>query len=81
VVTCDLRHVRTLIPLPLENMVHVSDGASVLASIDRALAQRSESPELAEANIRFLEQYLQDGDYTRQKPELMDRFLAQLDVP
>lgn len=81
VVTCDFRQVRTLIPLPLDGMVHVPDGSSVLESIDRALALRRQSPELAEANIRFLEQYLQDGDYTRKKPELMDRFLAQLDAP
>ncbi len=79
VVTCDFRQARTLIPLPQDGMVHVPDGASVLGSIDRALALRSESPELAEANIRFLEQYLQDGDYTRKKPELMDRFLGQLE--
>jgi hypothetical protein len=81
VVTCDFRQVRTLIPLPIDGMVHVPDGEPVLESIDRALALRRQSPEIAEANIRYLEQFLQDGDYSRNKPELMDRFLTQLDSP
>jgi hypothetical protein len=81
VVTCDFRQIRTLIPLPLDGMIHVPEGASVLAPIDRALALRRQCPELAQANIRFLEQYLHDSDYTRRKPELMDRFLAQLESP
>jgi hypothetical protein len=78
VVSTDFRDIRTLIPLPLDAMIHVPDNASVLPAIDEALAIRRRKPELAEENIRFLEQYLQHGDYSRDKPELMERFLAQL---
>lgn len=79
VVTCDFRQVQTLIPLPVDGMIHVPDGVSVLEAIDNALALRRQAPELAAANIRQLEHFLQDGDYTRQKPELMDRFLTQFE--
>jgi hypothetical protein len=68
-----------LIPLPVDGMIHVPDGVSVLEAIDNALALRRQAPELAAANIRQLEHFLQDGDYTRQKPELMDRFLTQFE--
>jgi len=78
-VTADFRQASTLIPLPVDGMVHVPDGAPVTAHVAQALAWRRRCPELAEANVRFLEQYLHDGDYTRSKPALMDRFLAQLD--
>ena len=77
-VSADFRRTKTLIPLPLETMVHVPDGGSVLPAVDAALAMRERSPEIAQENIRFLERYLQQGDYCRRKPELMDRFLAQL---
>ena len=78
VVTTDFRHIDTLIPLPLEGMVHVEDGVSVLPAIDEALAMRRTYPELAEENIRFLERYLHHGDYCRKKPLLADRFMEQL---
>jgi hypothetical protein len=78
VVSTDFRNVRTLIPLPLDSIVHVPDHASVLPAIDEALAMRRRNPELASENIRFLERYLRYGDYSRDKPELMDRFMAQL---
>jgi hypothetical protein len=77
-VSCDMRHSRTLIPLPLEGMVHVPDGASVMPAIDEALALERRSPDIREANVQFLERYLHYGDYSRKKPELMDRFMAQL---
>ena len=78
VVSADFRNVRTLIPLPIDGMVHVPDRAPVTEAIDRALALRREHPELMEENVRFLERFLEYGDYSRNKPELMDRFMAQL---
>jgi len=77
-VSSDFHQADTLIPLPKETMVHVPDGASVLPAIDKALAMREQRPHLPEENVRFLERYLHYGDYFREKPELMDRFLAQL---
>jgi hypothetical protein len=59
-------------------MIHVPDGDPVLPAIDEALALRANSPDLPRENIEFLERYLQDGDYCRGKPQLMDAFLEQL---
>lgn len=77
-VTTDFRPVRTLIPLPLENLLHVADHAPVIPAIEAALVQRANDPSLPRQNIKFLETYLQDGDYHPQKPRLMDEFLSQL---
>jgi hypothetical protein len=77
-VTTDFRQIRTLIPLPVEGMVHVPDHASVLPAIDRALALRADHPETARQNLAFLEGYLSDGNYDRAKPALAEAFLAQL---
>ena len=77
-VSTDFRRIKTLIPLPVQNMVHVADHELVVPAIERALALREARPEMAEENVRFLEQYLEHGNYSRQKPQLMDRFLAQL---
>ena len=77
-VSCDMRRATTLIPLPLDGMVHVPDGASVLPSIAEALALPTKAPGVREANVAFLEQYLEYGDYSRRKPALMEMFLAQL---
>jgi hypothetical protein len=77
-VSTDFRQAHVLIPLPLENMHHVPDHDPVLPVIDEALSDRERHPEKVAENIRFLERYLQHGDYSRARPELMDRFLAQL---
>jgi hypothetical protein len=78
IVTSDFRPLRTLIPLPDEGMVHVEPGQPVLPAIERALALRRERPGLLEENVRFLERYLDRGMYSRRRPELWERFMAQL---
>ena len=77
-VSCDLRSVTTLIPLPLGGMAHVPEGASVLPKIGEALALSEKQSGVREANVAFLEQFLTRGDYALRKPALMDRFSAQL---
>ncbi len=76
-VSCDLRQVKTLIPLPLDGMVHVPENAPVVPKIMEGL-QLARRPEVMQKNLQFLERYLHYGDYTRSKPELMDTFDAQL---
>ncbi|MBC7820475.1 MAG: hypothetical protein IAG10_26620 [Planctomycetaceae bacterium] len=78
-VSTDFRSVRTLIPLPLDNMQHVADHALVVPAIEAALERRVRESSLPRQNIDFLETYLQDGDYHRRKPQLMDEFLSQID--
>lgn len=78
IVTNDFRPLQTLIPLPREGMVHVEPGQPVVPAIERALALRLEHPELLDENIRFLERYLERGMYSRRRPELWERFVAQL---
>ncbi len=77
-VSTDLRRVETLIPLPRDGMVHVPDHGSVVPAVDAALELRAQHPELPRQNLEFLERYLTDGDYSRSKPPLMQKFLAQL---
>jgi hypothetical protein len=78
IVTSDFRPLQTLIPLPGDGMVHVEPGEPILPAIERALALRRQRPELLEENVRFLERYLDRGMYSRRRPELWDRFVAQL---
>lgn len=78
-VSTDFRAVRTLIPLPLDNMQHVADHAPVVPVIAAALERLAREPSLPLQNIDFLDTYLQDGDYHRRKPQLMDEFLSQID--
>lgn len=78
VVTSDFRPLETLVPLPVDGMVHVEAGQPVLPAIERALALRRERPELLEENVRFLERWLDRGMYSRRRPELWERFLGQL---
>ena len=77
-VSTDFRAVRTLIPLPLDDMQHVPDRAPIIPAIEAALEWRARDPSLPRRNIEFLETYLQDGDYHRRKPQLMDEFLTQI---
>ena len=78
VVTTDLRRARTLIPMPLDKMVHVGQHEPIVPAVQRALEMRRRHPQMAAENIDFLEQFLDYGDYTRRKPALMDLFLDQL---
>jgi hypothetical protein len=65
--------------MPRDNLLHVPDYAPVLPAIETALERRAREPDLARQSLDFLESYLQDGDYHRRKPRLMDEFLAQID--
>ncbi len=78
VVTSDFRPLQTLVPLPMDGMIHVEPGQPVLPAIERALQLRRERPELLEENVRFLERWLERGMYSRRRPELWERFTAQL---
>jgi hypothetical protein len=81
VVTCDFRRLDTLVPLPKDGMVHVGPGEPVVPAVERALRLRRERPDLLEENLRFLERFLERGLYSRRRPELFERFLAQLPGP
>jgi len=78
IVTSDCRPIRTLVPLPNDGMIHVEPGQPVVPAIERGLALRRDRPEILEENVRFLERYLERGMYSRRRPELFERFLAQL---
>jgi hypothetical protein len=78
VVTSDFRRLDLLVPLPLDGMIHVPEGEPVVPAIERALALRRDRPELLEENVRSLERWLERGMYSRRRPELFERFLAQL---
>jgi hypothetical protein len=77
-VSTDFRHVRTLIPLPQDRMIHVPHGESVLPAIDQALNLSAQSTDWPARNVAYLEQFLHYGDYCRTKPLLRERFFDQL---
>ena len=78
VVTTDMRSIDTLIPLPKHGVMHVADYEPVVPAIERAIKLREEQPQIIDENVAFLEQFLCNGDYSRRRPELLDRFMSQL---
>lgn len=79
VVSVDYTRRDMLIPLPRHNMVQVPDGAPVLPAVREGLRISRERPEHSEQTYAHLEQYLRHGAYSRTRPKLLERFLAQLD--
>jgi hypothetical protein len=79
VVTLDYRQRDMLVPLPGENMVHVTDGDSIVPAIRDALERSRRQHALGEQDFKHLEQYLRLGAYSRSRPALIKRFLAQLE--
>jgi hypothetical protein len=79
VVTCDYRQRDMLVPLPRENMVHVPDGAPVLPAVGEALKFSQSRPTIGDENFHHLERYLRYGVYSRRRPALIERFMAQLE--
>jgi hypothetical protein len=77
-VSCDLRNVTTLIPLPLNGMIHVPEGEPLIPKIEDGIRLATVRPDTALSNVAFLERYLTYGDYSKKKPELIERFSAQL---
>lgn len=80
VVSNDLSHFEFLVPLPREGIVEVPDGQPVVDSVDRALKRGEREPDLAEHNIASLEKWMDAGAYSKKRPALLDRFMAQLDA-
>jgi hypothetical protein len=78
VVSTDMSDVELLIPLPRDNMFFVSDFAPVAPFVEQAVQQHRNEPDRFESNIDFLEQYLCNGGYSRNRPLLLDRFMSQL---
>lgn len=79
VVTLDYRRRDMLIPLPVDLMVHVPDGGSVLPAVREALKLSTGRPQLGEEVDAHLDRYLAHGAYSRRRPALIERFLAQLE--
>jgi hypothetical protein len=78
-VTCDYRRRDMLVPLPRENMVHVPDGVPVLPAVREALELSRARPAIGEENFHHLERYLRYGVYSRRRPALIERFIAQFE--
>jgi hypothetical protein len=78
VVTIDYRRRDLLVPLPVDLMVHVPDGGSVLPAVRKALELSQSRPALGEEVFAHLEHYLAHGAYSRRRPALIERFIAQL---
>lgn len=79
VVTIDFREREMLVPFPNDGMINVPDGESVVPAVREALEWSRKRPELAKQNFLHLERYLRWGMYSRSRPELMKRFLDQLE--
>jgi hypothetical protein len=79
VVSMDYRKRDMLVPLPTSGVIHVPDGAPVMPYVREALELSRREPEVGEANIAQLEEYLRFGAYSRGRRKLIERFVAQLD--
>ena len=74
----DLSAYRLLIPLPKSNLVYVEDHASILPFISLATSLFNKNSELVLDAERELEQYLRNGQYSRQRPLVWERFESEL---
>jgi hypothetical protein len=79
VVVCDdLGDFELLVPLPEDGVIHVRDGESIVPAVERALAVYERNPEIGERNVEQMERWLDRGAYSRERPELLDRFFSFL---
>jgi len=78
-VSADFQEADMLVPLPVQGMVHVGSGESVLRHIELALKTRRDHPELPSSNMESLERYLSNGLYDRRKTLLLKRFMGQIE--
>lgn len=78
VVSNDLSHYEFLIPFPRDGMVEVPDGESVVGGIEEALEMQEKQPDLAERNVQQLDRWLDQGLYSRRRPQTLARFWAQI---
>lgn len=79
IVSSDLSHYEFLIPFPREGIVEVPDCESVVPSIERALELYENSPEIVDSNLEYLNNWLDDGMYSRNRRMALDRFSSQFD--
>lgn len=78
-VSGDFRGADTLIPLPMQGMVHVGKGESVVPHIQRSLQIIKDNPRLTTENLAFIERYMTNGLYDRKKSLLIQRFMSQIE--
>ena len=78
-VSSDFREAKMLVPLPINGMIHVGKGESVIPHIDAALRMLKDNPELPAKNLAFVERYMTNGLYDRKKSDLIERFMNQIE--
>ena len=78
-VSGDFREADMLVPLPMEGMVHVGKGESVIPHIQRSLKMKKDNPRLPTKNLESVERYMTNGLYDRKKSALIERFMSQIE--
>jgi hypothetical protein len=77
-ISANFQDSQMLIPLPVNGMIHVEPGGSIINSLEDALRKRKDNPDTPMHNLAHLEQYLTDGAYDCRKTNLLQRFHDQL---
>ena len=78
-VTSNFREAEMLVPLPVEGMIHVGNGESVIPHVDSALRILKDNPRLPARNLEFVERYMSNGLFDRKKSLLIERFMKQIE--
>ncbi|MFH0919401.1 MAG: hypothetical protein V1913_03495 [Fibrobacterota bacterium] len=78
VVSTDLSNVDFLLEIPRERIVLVPDHKPVLPYVKKVLSDYKHYEAWIPENIRFMEEQLSDAAYSREKPGVFNKFLAQL---
>lgn len=77
-ISADFRHARMLIPLPLDGMIHIRNGDSVVRGVEKAVKKLTDCPFIIKENLNFIEKYLTNGLYDKKKKQLLERFMSQI---
>ncbi|TWT60164.1 hypothetical protein Pan54_08780 [Rubinisphaera italica] len=73
----DMSNIELFVPLP-PHLINVPDHAPLLPYVEQGLKIYHDHPELLESNIQFLEQYYEQGRFSKRRPKALERFLDQL---
>ena len=77
-ISADFRHARMLVPLPMDGMIHIRNGNSVTRGVEKALQKLTDRPCIIKENLDFVEEYLTNGLYDKNKKRLLERFMKQI---
>ncbi len=74
----DMTNVELFVPLT-PHIINVSDHVPLLPYIEQGIHMFDEQSDLLEENVKFIEQYYDNGRFSKRRPKALERFLLQLE--